>query len=154
MTARPCIILDLNNNVGGGSYPPTLIMNNVVYGTGGRCIETNTNSQQNIFIINNTCYKNALDLTLTNAVGNIVVTSTSTYVANNVSYAWSGRSGNLLNYQLGAGGSAQWFKDSYTGGAGNSFSNAGLVNFDPLFGLVGFFGNYSLPSVSGCPISQ
>ena len=125
------IILDLDN--GGGTYPPTLIMNNVIYGTGGRCIETNTASQQNIFIINNTCYKNALDLTTVNPFGEIVIGSTNTYVVNNISYAWSGRNDQLRNYQIISSGNAQWIGDTWIGGAGNDVSSSYLMNVDPQF---------------------
>src|SRR5205823_7448517 len=53
------IILDLSN----GSYdpttantPPALIINNVVYGNGGRCILGYVVT--NFWFVNNTCYKN------------------------------------------------------------------------------------------------
>src|SRR6202030_811650 len=54
---------------------PTLIINNVVYGNGGRCIEAYVVT--NFWIVNNTCYKNNLDpsigragsITLNNAPG-------------------------------------------------------------------------------------
>ena len=57
------IIMDLS----AGSYdpstahtPPALILNNVAYGNGGRCIENYVVT--NIWTINNTCYANGLDL--------------------------------------------------------------------------------------------
>src|SRR5437660_3844251 len=56
------IILDLSS----GSYdpstantPPALILNNVVYGNGGRCIVAYVVT--NFWIVNNTCFKNDLD---------------------------------------------------------------------------------------------
>src|SRR5256886_16719023 len=54
------IILDL-----GGNTPPALIINNVVYGNGGRCIQANVAT--NFWFVNNTCYKNNLDPSLGNA---------------------------------------------------------------------------------------
>src|SRR5205814_4965569 len=56
------IILDLSS----GSYdpatantPPALILNNVVYGNGGRCIVAYVVT--NFWIVNNTCFRNDLD---------------------------------------------------------------------------------------------
>jgi len=42
--------------------PPTLIANNVVYHNGGRCIQILLVS--NVWVVNNTCYQNALDCRL------------------------------------------------------------------------------------------
>ena len=86
------IIMDLSS----GSYtastantPPALIVNNVVYGNGGRCIENNVVT--NIWVVNNTCYDNGLDLTL-GPVGSITSHSAShEYFVNNVVQSWDNR---------------------------------------------------------------
>jgi serralysin len=76
------IILDL-----GGNTPPTLIVNNVVYGNGGRCIQPNY--VQNFWVINNTCYKNDLDPSEP-AFPSIASNGASNgYIVNNISYAWN-----------------------------------------------------------------
>src|SRR5207302_4941471 len=51
------IIMDRAN--ANNDTPPALVLNNVVYGNGGRCIESYLNSHH--YYINNTCYKNTLD---------------------------------------------------------------------------------------------
>jgi hypothetical protein len=43
----------------GGSIPPLLIANNLVYQNGGRCIENL--HVQHVCVVNNTCYMNGLD---------------------------------------------------------------------------------------------
>jgi hypothetical protein len=76
------IILDL-----GGNTPPALIVNNVVYGNGGRCIEPN--QVQNFYIINNTCYENALDPSEPNFPEFAVNGSSNGYMVNNIAFAIS-----------------------------------------------------------------
>jgi serralysin len=85
------IIMDLST----GSYsastadtPPNLIVNNVVYGNGGRCIELNVES--NSWVVNNTCYDNDLDLTLGEAGGISPYSSTNSYFINNIVESWNG----------------------------------------------------------------
>jgi len=73
--------------------PAALILNNVVYGNGGRCIETNQNVT-NFWIVNNSCYKNDLD-TGQSGIGGIVqnlttsMTGMNAFVVNNISYSWT-----------------------------------------------------------------
>src|SRR5205823_3431950 len=74
------IILDLGSNT-----PPALIINNVVYGNGGRCIQAN--SVTNFYIINNTCYKNNLDTSLGNVGSFTSQNSNNGYFINNITYA-------------------------------------------------------------------
>ena len=80
------IILDLSN----GSYdpttantPPALIINNVVYGNGGRCILGYVVT--NFWFVNNTCYKNGLDRSIANAGSIATHNSHDAYIVNNVS---------------------------------------------------------------------
>jgi hypothetical protein len=83
------IIMDLSNGTytaSSANTPPALIVNNVVYGNGGRCIENNYVT--NIWVVNNTCYDNGLDLTLGN-VGEIVSNnSSSEHFINNIVLGW------------------------------------------------------------------
>src|SRR5439155_3086646 len=65
------IIMDLSNNsydYSTANTPPALVANNVVYENGGRCIQAYVVT--NIWVVNNTCYKNALD-TLEAGIGEI-----------------------------------------------------------------------------------
>jgi hypothetical protein len=83
------IIMDLSNGTytaSSANTPPALIVNNVVYGNGGRCIENDYVT--NIWVVNNTCYDNGLDLTLGN-VGEIVsVYASSEHFVNNIVQGW------------------------------------------------------------------
>ena len=64
-----------------------LILNNVVYENGGRCISANAVS--NFYVINNTCYKNGEDLTMKSPPGSFVTRESKTgYLVNNISYDW------------------------------------------------------------------
>ncbi|PYX84545.1 MAG: hypothetical protein DMG70_06115 [Acidobacteria bacterium] len=69
-------------------YPPgALIVNNIVYGNGGRCIAANEVS--NFWIVNNTCYKNGLDLSEEPSIGEFdLQNSTNGHFVNNISVAW------------------------------------------------------------------
>jgi hypothetical protein len=86
------IIMDLSNGTytaSSANTPPALIVNNVVYGNGGRCIENDYVT--NIWVVNNTCYDNGLDLTL-GAVGEIVSAyASSQHFVNNIVQGWDRR---------------------------------------------------------------
>ena len=128
------IILDLSN----GSYtpstantPPALIINNVVYGNGGRCITAYVVT--NFWIVNNTCYKNNLDTALGNAGsltsndshdGYFINNITQAWQSNNPSYSWEGVSANI-----------HYYADLYFGSANNfTYSDPSqLVQADPRF---------------------
>jgi hypothetical protein len=82
------IILD--GDSGASTYGAQLVVNNVIYENGGRCVhvynETSTNP--NLFI-NNTCYANLLDTTMTTTNGSIsVIDSSHVYILNNISQSW------------------------------------------------------------------
>jgi hypothetical protein len=87
------IILDLSDrtyNYSSANTPPALIINNVVYGNGGRCIAAYIVS--NFWIVNNTCYKNNWDSSIDRA-GNIDVNNSHDgYVINNITIPWSAAS--------------------------------------------------------------
>jgi serralysin len=81
------IILDLTNRTykaESANTPPALVVNNVVYGNGGRCMEAYIVT--NFWFVNNTCYKNNLDPFVGRGkVGSITVNnSRNGYVINNI----------------------------------------------------------------------
>jgi hypothetical protein len=128
------IILDLSS----GSYdpstantPPALILNNVVYGNGGRCIVAYVVT--NFWIVNNTCYKNTLD-TSENNFGSIEASdSHDGYVINNIAVAYA--SGHPPYEQRGAISNLRYYKNLFFG-ASNNFSYPDPSQFlqaDPLF---------------------
>jgi hypothetical protein len=83
------IIMDLSDgttNYSSANTPSTLIANNVIYENGGRCICINTVS--NIWVVNNTCYKNTLDTS--HSFGEILFDRVkNTYVINNIVNGWN-----------------------------------------------------------------
>jgi hypothetical protein len=79
------IILDLSDRTydySSANTPPAIIVNNVVYGNGGRCIEAYVVS--NFWIVNNTCYKNNLDPSIRRSSVINVNNSHDGYVVNNI----------------------------------------------------------------------
>lgn len=114
------IILDL-----GGTTPPVLVANNVVYGNGGRGIQALNNS--NFWIVNNTSYSNGLDTS--DSFGGLVVNGASNgYIINNISVPWNGRPA-YAQYATNTG--VTYSVDMYTGT--NNFSNSALISADPQF---------------------
>lgn len=84
------IILDLSNRTydyNSANTPPALVINNVVYGNGGRCLEAYTVT--NFWLVNNTCYKNVLDLPDKTDASITVNNSRDGYVVNNLVVAAS-----------------------------------------------------------------
>jgi hypothetical protein len=84
------IILDLSDrtyNHSSANTPPALIINNVVYGNGGRCIGAYLVT--NFWIVNNTCYKNNLDPAIGRAGSIAINNSHDGYVINNIAVSWS-----------------------------------------------------------------
>jgi hypothetical protein len=117
------IILDL-----GGNTPPALILNNVVYGNGGRCIEPN--QVQNFYVINNTCYDNALDPKEPNFPDFGLNGSSNGYVVNNIGYAVS--SGNPAYAQYSGVSNVSYYTNLWDIGAPN-FSSSQFIQANPLF---------------------
>jgi len=120
------IILDL-----GGNTPPTLILNNVVYGNGGRCIQPNY--VQNFYVINNTCYKNDLDPNEPNFPSFGTNGASNGYIVNNVAYAWNSGYPAYGEYN---GSSNIFFYTNLLYGASYNFSYSDPSQFiqaDPLF---------------------
>lgn len=114
------IILDL-----GGNTPPALIVNNVVYGNGGRGIQALGVS--NFYIINNTSYSNGLD-TVDFFGGLVSQDASGGYFVNNVSVPWNGRPAYA---QYGSNPGVTYTANMYLGT--NNFTNAGLMLGDPQF---------------------
>jgi hypothetical protein len=128
------IILDLSSgsyNYSTANTPPALIINNVVYGNGGRCIQANVVT--NFWIVNNTCYKNDLDTSLGNVGSFTTQNSNNGYFINNISVP--GASNNPSYDQEGSNANVQYFADMYFGSSNNfSYSNPSqLINANPLF---------------------
>jgi hypothetical protein len=83
------IILDLSDRTyaySSANTPPALVVNNVVYGNGGRCIEAYVVS--NFYIVNNSCYRNNLDSVGRSSAIN-VNNSHDGYVVNNIAVSGS-----------------------------------------------------------------
>jgi Bacterial Ig domain/Putative Ig domain/Immunoglobulin domain/Immunoglobulin I-set domain len=128
------IILDLSNgsyNYSSANTPPALIINNVVYGNGGRCIQANVVT--NFYIINNTCYKNDLDTSLGNVGSFTSQNSMNGYFINNITVAAA--SNNPSYDQESSNSNIQYFADMYYGAPINfSYSDpTQLINANPLF---------------------
>jgi Ig-like domain-containing protein len=128
------IILDLSNgsyNFSSANTPPALIINNVVYGNGGRCIQANVVT--NFYIINNTCYKNDLDTSLGNVGSFTSQNSMNGYFINNIAVAVA--SNNPSYDQESSNSNIQYFADMYFGSSNNfSYANPSqLINANPLF---------------------
>jgi hypothetical protein len=128
------IILDLSN----GSYsastantPPALIINNVVYGNGGRCIHAFVVS--NFWIVNNTCYKNNLDPTLGNAGSFSTNNSHDGYFINNISVAWEGNNSTYI--QEGTNTNINYYADlSFGSSVSFAYSDPSqFIQVDPFF---------------------
>jgi hypothetical protein len=128
------IILDLSS----GSYdpstantPPALILNNVVYGNGGRCIVAYVVT--NFWIVNNTCYNNDLDTSESNFGSIEPSDSHNGYIINNIAVAYS--TGHPPYEQSGTVTSTLYYADLYFG-ASNNFSYSDPSQFiqaNPLF---------------------
>src|SRR5881296_1098665 len=128
------IILDLSS----GSYdpatantPPALIINNVVYGNGGRCIVAYVVT--NFWIVNNTCFKNDLD-TSESSFGSFEPNdSHDGYLINNIAVAYTG--GHPPYEQGGTVTNVHYYADLFFGAANNfSYSDPSqFLQADPLF---------------------
>ena len=123
------IILDDGGDATPANTPASLIVNNVAYGNGGRCIEANTVSKA--WVINNTCYANVLDLTLGKA-GNLTNASSNTSVyVNNLVYSW----GNEFSFNIfGSAITNLSFSNNMTYNGPNSGTpSSGFTTADPQF---------------------
>jgi len=127
------IIMDMSNdssNFSTANTPPVLIANNVIYQNGGRCI--NVFVVSNIWTVNNTCYKNGLDLSRNDWGEMTTNNSKNGYFINNVVYAWNNRQ---AYQQEGSNQNIIYYRDMYYGGTNNfTYSDPSqLIQADPLF---------------------
>jgi len=127
------IILDLSDrtyNYSSANTPPTLIVNNVVYGNGGRCIEAFVVT--NFWIVNNTCYKNNLDPSIARDGSIAVNNARDGYIVNNIVVAWSasGRCYDRENVTT----NIQYYRNMCFGGSQVGLSDPQqILQADPLF---------------------
>lgn len=128
------IILDLSN----GSYdyssantPPALVINNVVYGNGGRCIEAYTVT--NFWFVNNTCYGNNLDPSLNTAGAITTNNARDGYIINNIAVA--SRSSSPPYDQQNNNADIRYYRNMYSGGRNKlkESSASQFIEADPLF---------------------
>jgi hypothetical protein len=128
------IILDLSNRTydpKSANTPPTLVINNVVYGNGGRCVTAYIVT--NFWIVNNTCYKNNLDGALIDAGSLTVNNSLNGYFINNISVSWQP---NNPPYAVeNSSKNILYYANLYFGGINNfKYSNPEqFINADPHF---------------------
>ena len=127
------IILDLSNRSyrrSSADTPPALIINNVVYGNGGRCIHAFVVT--NFWVVNNTCYKNGLDLGLDYAPSFSTNSSKDGYFVNNIAVAWNRRNAGFAQFQSNA--NVHYYANLSFGSASNiNLSDpTQLIQLDPL----------------------
>ena len=128
------IILDLSDgsyNYSSADTPPALVINNVAYGNGGSCIVAYVVT--NFWIVNNTCYKNALDHELRNAGSLAANNSKGGFFINNIAVGWKD---NQPPYVQGLPTSqVLYYSDMYSGSSNNfDYSEPSqLIPGDPLF---------------------
>ncbi len=128
------IILDLSNRsyrYGSANTPPALIINNVVYGNGGRCVHAFVVS--NFWVVNNTCYQNGLDLALGYAPSFSTDNSRDGYFVNNIAVAWGRRNEGFAQFHSNA--NIRYFANLSFGSPINSshFDPVQFFEADPLF---------------------
>jgi hypothetical protein len=153
------IILDLSNgsyNYSSANTPPALIINNVVYGNGGRCIQANVVT--NFWIVNNTCYKNDLDTSLGNVGSFTTQNSNNGYFINNIAVSVAGN--NPSYDQESSNANIKYYADMYSGSSPNfSYSDPSqLINANPLFLLppslsIGGYTTSLAPSLLGSALT-
>lgn len=121
------IIMDLSKrsyDYSSADSPPTLIANNLVFENGGRCIHTFVVT--NIWIVNNTCYKNGLDPRLGENGEFSTSKSKNIYFINNIAYAWNNQS--VFEHD-GPNSNVVYFRNAYFGG--NNSGVPSSINSDP-----------------------
>ena len=128
------IILDLSDRTydySSANTPPALVVNNVVYGNGGRCIEAYVVA--NFWIVNNTCYRNSLDSWVGRSSAINVNNSHDGYVVNNI--AVSGSTASRCYDQENVTKNIHYYRNMCFGGSGEaSWSDpAQLILADPGF---------------------
>jgi parallel beta-helix repeat protein len=114
---------DGNGIILDGYSPNALITNNLVYNNGGRGIHllqcNSTFAPNGIWVVNNTCYKNVLDRTLSSwpdysEFMQLNTTAAVVYV-NNLAYAWTAP---WTYAVVGTSGAITWARNGQYGGRG------------------------------------
>jgi hypothetical protein len=129
------IIMDLSArsyDPSTANTPPALIVNNVVYGNGGRCIQNYVTT--NIWVVNNSCYDNGLDLSLGGVSSISSHNASNEYFVNNVVQTW----GNMHPFiiQGTVNKNVVFSHNLIFGGANSGFTNTASMDFiiaKPLF---------------------
>lgn len=131
--------------------PAGLIINNVVYGNGGRCIETN-GYVTSFWVVNNSCYKNDLDSTNEPNFGGVVhnfptgISNVAGFVLNNISVSWASTNPPYEWLNASSNPGVSYSEDLYYGAACNPSSICtGFLNSDPQFVTPPYFD----PSATG-----
>jgi hypothetical protein len=125
------IILDLSTNSydpATANTPPVLVANNVVYQNGGRCIIGYIVT--NAWVVNNTCYKNGLDLRVENPPNEITANKIkNSYFLNNLTHSWT----NGVCYNEFSPSSGNSYRNNLHFACSNSLPNqSAFVQGDPL----------------------
>jgi hypothetical protein len=128
------IILDLSNRsyrYSSANTPPALLINNVVYGNGGRGIHTYVVT--NFWVVNNTCYKNGLDRAMDYAPSFSTNSSKDGFFINNIAVAWNSKNTGFAQYQ--SNDNIRYYTN-LSFGSSNNFNSPDPAQFmqtDPLF---------------------
>jgi hypothetical protein len=131
------IIMDLSFNRTSGitnaNTPPGLIINNVVYQNGGRCIQNYTVT--NIWVVNNTCYKNNLDTSVGGGTAGGIVdkASKNDWYVNNIVYSWQSKNPAYKVESSSTG--IHWYRNMYYVGGLSGFTppSGQFISANPLF---------------------
>jgi hypothetical protein len=125
--------------------PPGLIINNIVYGNGGRCIVANQ-YVANFWIVNNSCYKNDLDSTNEPNFGGIVnnfatgISNVNGFVLNNISYSWATSNPPYEQLNTSSNPGVTYQENLYYGAACSPTTICnGFINADPQFVTPPYF---------------
>jgi hypothetical protein len=146
-------VLDNAHAISPGN-PPVLIANNVVYNNGGRCIEEL--AVENIWIVNNTCYKSGLDEFVPTGSEFYTLASDHLYLFNNIAQSWANGSLTHPTYmQVGSGATANsnilYLSNLWFGIAPNFTTNGTQLfrNLDPQFVLPPTINAQTSPAPAG-----
>jgi Right handed beta helix region len=128
------IILDLSNRTyerKSANTPPALVLNNVVYGNGGRCIEAYIVT--NFWFVNNTCYANNLDPLIGESAAISIIDSERGYIINNIVQVRTGADRCYGEEKVTS--NVQYHQNLCFGGADNLKSSdpSQIFRADPLF---------------------
>jgi hypothetical protein len=125
------VIMDLSGG-GGSNTPPVLIANNVMYENSANCVQVYFVSD--IYVINNTCYKNSLDSTVWIPGEMEITDSNRSYWVNNIAYALSNAQNEFALVENNSG--LVFRKNMFFNGAGLNFTPpdpAQFIRANPLF---------------------